>query len=142
VLTLFEMARGCVVVGVVCGVARVFFPKYRGEDLVGWVEMVAEGIIRKTCSELGIEVIDMFVSSDHIHIFIQYPPKYSISFIAKRIKGRSSKVFGKDFPHLNECAGIISGLQVAITALWVMAGMWLRNISLPTIPMNIIGNNS
>lgn len=37
---------------------------------------------------------------------------------------------------------IVCGHRVATTALWVMAGMWLRNISLPIIPMNIIGNNS
>ncbi|MGP8319999.1 MAG: transposase [Methanosarcinaceae archaeon] len=48
----------------------MFSSKYRGEDLVGEVAMVSEGIIRKTCSELDIEVIDMFVSSDHIHCMI------------------------------------------------------------------------
>ena len=37
--------------------------------------MVAEAIIRKTCKELDIEVIDMSVSPDHIHLFISEPPK-------------------------------------------------------------------
>ena len=51
----------------------VFSPKYRGKVLVGYVAMLAEAIKRKTCKELDIEVIDMSVSSDHIHLFIQYP---------------------------------------------------------------------
>jgi putative transposase len=52
----------------------VFSPKYRGKVLVEKFAMVAETIIRKTCKELDIEVIDMSVSPDHIRLFIQYPP--------------------------------------------------------------------
>jgi putative transposase len=33
----------------------------------------------------------MAMNVDHVHLFIKYPPKYSVSWIAKRIKGRSSK---------------------------------------------------
>jgi putative transposase len=80
----------------------VFSPKYWGKVLVGEVAIVAEAIIRKTCIQLDIEVIDMAVNSDHVHLFIKYPPKYSVSFIAKRIKGRSSKVLRKEFPHLKD----------------------------------------
>jgi len=65
----------------------VFSPKYRGKVLVGDVAMLAESIIRKTCKELDIEVIDMSVSSDHIHLFIQYPPKYSVSFKVLLLRG-------------------------------------------------------
>jgi len=49
-----------------------------------------------------IEVIDITVNPDHAHLSIKYSPKYPISFIAKRIKRRSSKVLRKDFPHLKE----------------------------------------
>jgi len=69
----------------------VFSPKYRGKVLLGDVAEVAEEIIRGTCKELDIEVIDMAVNVDHVHLFIKYPPKYSVSWIAKRLKGRSSK---------------------------------------------------
>ena len=50
----------------------VFSPKYRGKVLVGEVAIVAETIIRKTCSELDIEAIDMAVNPDHVHLFIRY----------------------------------------------------------------------
>ncbi|MBT9438859.1 MAG: hypothetical protein GAS50_06670 [Desulfobacterales bacterium] len=33
----------------------------------------------------------MSVSSDHIHLFFQCPPKYSVSLIAKKLKGRTSR---------------------------------------------------
>ena len=69
----------------------VFSPKYRGKVLEGEVAEAAEEIIRENCKELDIEVIDLAVNVDHVHLFIKYPPKYSVSGIAKRIKGRSSK---------------------------------------------------
>jgi putative transposase len=80
----------------------VFSSKYRGKVLVGDVAMLAEVIIRKTCMELDIEVIDMAVNPDHVHLFIKYSPKYSVSYISKMIKGRSSRVLRKEFPHLKE----------------------------------------
>jgi len=52
----------------------------------------AEAIIKKTCKELNIEVIDMAFNSDHVHLLIKYPPDHYISFIAKRIKGKSGRI--------------------------------------------------
>jgi putative transposase len=84
----------------------VFSPKYRGKVLLGEVSEAAEEIIKETCKELDIEVIDMAVGVDHVHLFIKYPPKYSVSWIAKRIKGRSSKLLRDRFPQLKEwCPG-------------------------------------
>jgi len=67
----------------------VFSPKYMGKVLVGEVAEAAEEVIPENCKEQDIEVIDMVVGVDHVHLFIRYPPKYSVSWIAKRIKGRS-----------------------------------------------------
>ena len=80
----------------------VFSPKYRGKVLLGDVAEVAEEIIRETCKELDIEIIDMAMNVDHVHLFIKYAPKYSVSWIAKRIKGRSSKLLRDQFPQLKE----------------------------------------
>ncbi len=80
----------------------VFAPKYRGKILVGDVVMVAEGIICKTCKEMDIEIIEIAVNPDHVHIFFRYPPKYSLSYIAKKIKGVSSKRLRDEFPHLKD----------------------------------------
>ncbi|MCK4475998.1 MAG: IS200/IS605 family transposase [Methanophagales archaeon] len=95
----------------------VFSPKYRGKVLLGEVAEVAEEIIRNLSlekkalpkkqgkrygEELDIEVIDMAVNADHVHLFIKYPPKYSVSWIAKRIKRKSSKLLRDRFQHLRE----------------------------------------
>ena len=80
----------------------VITPKYRGKILVGNVALSVEGIIRTTCKEMKIEIIDMAVNVDHVHLFIEYPPMYSVSFIAKKIKGRSSGIMRQNFPHLKD----------------------------------------
>jgi len=83
------------------------------------VAEVAEEIIRETCKEFDIEVIDMAVNVDRVHFFIKNPfrksvygkmlhspQKYSVSWIAKRIKGRSSKLLRDQFPQLKAwCPG-------------------------------------
>jgi putative transposase len=67
----------------------------------GRVSEEAEDIIREIGKELDIEVIDMAVNVDHV-LFIKYPLKYSVSWIAKRIKGRSSKLLRNKFQYLKE----------------------------------------
>ena len=77
----------------------------RGKILVGEVAMLAEAIIRKTCVELDIEIIDMAVNPDHVHLFRKYPPKYSVSYISKMVKGKSSRILRKEFSQLKEWCG-------------------------------------
>ncbi|MBC8520379.1 MAG: IS200/IS605 family transposase, partial [Methanomicrobia archaeon] len=56
----------------------VFSPKYRGKVLEGEVAEAAEGIIRENCKELDIEVIDLAVNVDHVHLFIKNPFRKSL----------------------------------------------------------------
>jgi putative transposase len=83
----------------------VFSPKYRVKILIGDVAMVAEAIICKTCREMDIEIIEIAVNPDHVHIFFRYPPKHSLSYISKKIKGRSSRILKEEFPHLKDWCG-------------------------------------
>jgi len=61
----------------------VFSPKQPLEILVGDVALALDDIIRKTCKDLNIEIIDMAVNVDHVHLFVKYPPKYSVSYISR-----------------------------------------------------------
>ena len=40
--------------------------------------------------------------ADHIHLLIQYPPKWSISKIVNNLKGRSSRLLRRDMPDIKE----------------------------------------
>ncbi len=55
-----------------------FSPKYRGKVLLGDGAEMAEEIIRETCKELDIEIIDMAMNVDHVHLFIKNPFRKSV----------------------------------------------------------------
>ena len=80
----------------------VFGPKYRGAILRPDIREYARQVILDICDEMGLEVIRMAIGADHVHIFFNYPPRYSVSEIAKRIKGKSSKLLRERFPELRE----------------------------------------
>ena len=78
----------------------VITPKYRARILKGDVADECERQIRWTCKMLDIDIIEMAVAEDHVHLFLQYPPKLSPSKIAEKIKSNSSRELRKRFPHL------------------------------------------
>ena len=71
---------------------------------------VLEGDIQSRCRELliqgfdsyGIEILKGVVSSDHIHMHIEYAPKLNISSIVKSLKGGSSRKLQQEFPRLKK----------------------------------------
>ncbi len=83
----------------------VFCPKYRGKLLVGKVANECECTIRDVCDELDIIIIDLAINIDHVHLFIKYPPKLSVSYIAQQIKRKSSKRLREKFPELRSFCG-------------------------------------
>jgi putative transposase len=80
----------------------VWITKYRYKVLKGPVGRRVREIIRQDCERLDISILSGVVSSDHIHLFLSYPPKYSISKIVKQLKGRSSKKIQGEFLELRK----------------------------------------
>ena len=39
---------------------------------------------------------------NHVHLLIQYPPKWSISIIVNNLKGRSSRLLRRDMPDVKK----------------------------------------
>ena len=59
-----------------------------------------EELIRWQAKKHDIEIKEISVSADHVHIFFRYPPKLSISVIAKNFKQYSAKYLRREFPEL------------------------------------------
>lgn len=59
-------------------------------------------ILIQICEAENIEILKGVVSSDHVHIHIEYAPKQSISGIVKSMKGRTSRKLEQEFPKLND----------------------------------------
>jgi len=80
----------------------VWSTKYRYHVLSGEVQKRCRDLIIQDCDSLEVEILKGVVSKDHVHMHLEYPPKLSISSIAKQLKGRSSRFLQKDFPHLKK----------------------------------------
>ncbi len=78
----------------------IFVTKYRYKVLKGEIKKRCRDLLRQDCNALDIRILKGVVSSDHVHLHLEYPPKLSVSEISKQLKGRSSSKLQKDYPQL------------------------------------------
>ena len=77
--------------------------KCRSRILTPEVEEALRRILREVAAENGFEVVYMRVGEqDHVHCFVSAPPKLSVTFIVKHLKGTSAIRLFREFPHLRE----------------------------------------
>ena len=80
----------------------VWVTKYRYKVLQGEVQERCRDLLVQDCESLDIFILKGAVGKDHVHMHIDYPPKHSISYVVKQLKGRSSRLLQKEFPHLKK----------------------------------------
>ena len=73
-----------------CKYHVVFCPKYRRPVLVDGVDDCLKELIKETCDQLNVEIIEMEIMPDHVHLLMEVDPQYGIHKAVKRIKGYSS----------------------------------------------------
>ena len=83
-----------------CKYHVVWCPKYRRKVLVGDIEIRLKELITEICQENQIEIIEMEVMPDHIHLLIEVDPQFGIHKAVKLIKGRTSRILRQEFPYL------------------------------------------
>ncbi len=72
-----------------CKYHLIFCPKYRRPILKDEVrEYVRAEISNLLRQKEGIEIIEMNVQSDHIHLIVWIPPKYAVSAVMGYLKGK------------------------------------------------------
>ena len=83
-----------------CEYHFVWVPKYRYQVLVNEVKTRLKAILTELCEWLDITIIEGAICSDHIHMYISVPPKYSPSQVMKVLKGKSAYRLRKEYPEL------------------------------------------
>ena len=79
----------------------VWISKYRRRVLNPGVRGYIRKVFPKILREMpGVEIIEMNIQDDHIHAIMIIPPKYAVSEVMGRIKGRSASMIRKKFPWL------------------------------------------
>ncbi|MBR3161900.1 MAG: IS200/IS605 family transposase [Bacilli bacterium] len=73
-----------------CKYHIVFAPKYRRKEFYGSNRLEIGKILRELCKWKDVNIITAEVCPDHIHMFVEIPPKVSISSFMGFLKGKSS----------------------------------------------------
>jgi putative transposase len=73
-----------------CKYHVVWIPKYRRKTLYGQLRKYLGEVMRKLAIQRESMVIEGHLMTDHIHMLISIPPKYSVSQVIGYIKGKSA----------------------------------------------------
>ena len=73
-----------------CKYHIVFIPKYRLKVIFGKVRQKIGRILRELCEQRGVELLEGHAMTDHVHLCVSIPPKYSVSHTIGFLKGKSA----------------------------------------------------
>lgn len=83
-----------------CKYHIVFCPKYRRKVLVNGVDTRLKELVNSICEELQVDMIEMEIMPDHVHILLGVDPQFGIHKAVKTIKGTTSRILRQEFPWL------------------------------------------
>ena len=83
-----------------CKYHVVWCPKYRRPVLVEGVDVRLKELIRDTCEKLQVDLIELEVMPDHVHLLIEVDPQFGVHKVIKRIKGYSSRILRQEYQWL------------------------------------------
>ena len=126
-----------------CKYHVVFCPKYRFRILKGELgAYVAEKIQKLSKQKDGVEILELNVRPDHVHLVASIAPKYAVSKMMGFLKGKVAISVFQHFPHIGkqywgrhmwsrtvqpstEQTGSVCGLHwvATVSAQWV----WMKN---------------
>lgn len=78
----------------------VWCPKYRRPVLEGAIEKRLREVLEDVRAEHVWTMHALEVMPDHVHLFIESDPIYSVAEIVNRLKGASSRILRSEFPAL------------------------------------------
>ena len=79
-----------------CKYHIIWCPKYRFKIMKGALRQSVDEILRQLCEWKKLELLEMNVQEDHVHMVVSIPPKFSVSEVVGFLKGKCAiKVFDK-----------------------------------------------
>ena len=73
-----------------CKYHIVFAPKYRRKVFYQGKKAAIGKILRQLCDWKGVKILEAEACPDHIHLFVEIPPKMSVSGFMGYLKGKSA----------------------------------------------------
>jgi putative transposase len=84
----------------------VWAPKYRKLVLQGAVRERVRELFLEIAEHHGFEIEELEVDKDHVHVFLSFPPKYSIGQVVGLLKAVSAREIRGDFPRCVSRCGV------------------------------------
>lgn len=83
-----------------CQYHLVWTPKRRRAVLEGAVGRRLAELFMEIGEAYDIDIEEMHVAVDHVHLLCCFPPRLSISQVVTRLKSLSARTLFREFPHL------------------------------------------
>ena len=83
-----------------CKYHIVFAPKYRRKVFYQGKKAAIGKILRQLCEWKGVKIIEAEACPEHIHLFVEIPPKISVSGFMGYLKGKSAAMMYEQFVEL------------------------------------------
>ncbi|WP_085907083.1 IS200/IS605 family transposase [Kiloniella majae] len=78
----------------------VWITKYRYRVLTREMRLRIREITRQICAQLGVTIGKGVLSDNHVHMFVEIPPRLSVSDFLQKVKGCTSRKIQQEFPEL------------------------------------------
>ena len=85
-----------------CDYHIVFTPKYRFRILTGEIAAAMEQDLRQVCNWKEVEIDEMSIQVDHVHMVVSIPPRLSVSDFMGVLKGKTAIRIFKSHPNLKK----------------------------------------
>ena len=89
-----------------CKYHVIFIPKYRRKVIYGKLRAATGGILQDLCKQKGIGLLEGHAVSDHVHLCLSIPPKYSVAFVVGFLKGKSAVRIHRELLHERRMSGL------------------------------------
>lgn len=83
-----------------CKYHVVWTPKYRRNVLKDGVDVRLKELLEQIAKDIKVEIIEMEIMPDHVHLLIEVDPQFGIHKAIKRFKGATSRYLRLEFPEL------------------------------------------
>ena len=80
----------------------VWAPKYRKWILRGDMRERTKEIFEESAIHHDFEIDTLEIAEDHVHIFLSFPPRHSISKVVGILKSISASVLFKEYPEVKK----------------------------------------
>ena len=78
----------------------VWAPKYRKWILRGDIRQCVEELFHQIAESFDFEMEELAIAEDHVHVFLSFPPRYSIAKVVGILKSISASRIFHDHPEV------------------------------------------